>query len=52
MLMPVYADVTELVGRTPLVELARFGAHLPVRLLAKLESANPGVASRTASRSP
>src|SRR5512142_1921294 len=42
MLMPVYADVTELVGRTPLVELARFGAHLPVRLLVKLESANPG----------
>ena len=40
--MPIYADVTELVGRTPLVELARFGAHLPVRLLAKLESANPG----------
>jgi cysteine synthase A len=32
----------DLIGRTPLVELSRFGADLPGRLLAKLESANPG----------
>lgn len=40
--MPTYSSVLELIGRTPLVELSRFGAGLPVRLLAKLESANPG----------
>jgi cysteine synthase len=36
-----YPSVLALIGRTPLVELSRFGADLPVRLLAKLESANP-----------
>ena len=40
--MPTYRNVLALIGRTPLVELSRFGADLPVRLLAKLESANPG----------
>jgi cysteine synthase A len=38
----VYHDITELIGRTPLVRLARFEPGLPARLLAKLESANPG----------
>ena len=40
--MPTYPSVLALIGRTPLVELARFGADLPVRLLAKVEAANPG----------
>ena len=40
--MAVYPDVTALIGGTPLVELHRFGADMPVRLIAKLESANPG----------
>ncbi|MFE1290318.1 cysteine synthase A [Streptomyces sp. NPDC058751] len=35
-------SVTALIGRTPLVELRRYGAGLPVRLVVKLESANPG----------
>ncbi|RPJ60834.1 MAG: cysteine synthase A [Acidobacteria bacterium] len=34
-------DVTELVGRTPLVAINRIGAGLPGRLVAKLESFNP-----------
>jgi cysteine synthase len=40
--VPTYRSVLELIGRTPLVELSRFGADLPVRLLAKVEAANPG----------
>jgi len=40
--VPIHASVLDLIGHTPLVELSRFGAGLPVRLLAKLESANPG----------
>jgi cysteine synthase A len=40
--MAVHRDVTALIGRTPLVELHRFGSDLPVRLVAKLESENPG----------
>ncbi len=40
--MPVHPDVTALIGRTPLVELSRFGEGLGARLVAKLESANPG----------
>jgi cysteine synthase A len=36
----IYRDVTELIGRTPMVRLARLTDE--VRLLAKLESANPG----------
>jgi cysteine synthase len=34
-------DITELVGRTPLVSINRMGAGLPGRLVAKLESFNP-----------
>jgi cysteine synthase len=37
-----YNDITELIGRTPLVRLSRYEPGLPARLLAKLESANPG----------
>ncbi|GAA1737707.1 cysteine synthase A [Luedemannella helvata] len=39
--MATYSSVLDLIGRTPLVELTRFGADLPVRLFAKLEAANP-----------
>jgi cysteine synthase A len=39
--VPIHRSVLDLIGRTPLVELSRFGVDLPVRLLAKLESANP-----------
>ncbi|WRZ95334.1 cysteine synthase A [Streptomyces sp. NBC_01007] len=38
----IHASITALIGRTPLVALARYGEHLPARLVAKLESANPG----------
>ncbi|MEN8652574.1 cysteine synthase A [Streptomyces sp. 21So2-11] len=38
----IYPSITALIGRTPLVELSRYGDGLPVRLVAKLESANPG----------
>jgi cysteine synthase len=38
----IYPNVLSLVGHTPLVQLARFGTGLPARLVAKLESANPG----------
>lgn len=40
--MNISRDVLALIGHTPLVELSRYGEHLPVRLVAKLESANPG----------
>jgi cysteine synthase A len=40
--MVVHDNVTELIGRTPLVELHRFGAELPAHLVGKLESVNPG----------
>ncbi len=40
--MPVHANITELIGHTPLVELSRVGADTGGRVLAKLESANPG----------
>jgi cysteine synthase A len=39
--MKIARDVTELIGRTPLVELRRVGAEAPARIVAKLESANP-----------
>ena len=35
-------DVTATIGNTPIVELQRFGAGLPSRLLAKLDMRNPG----------
>ncbi|MFI1991015.1 cysteine synthase A [Actinoplanes sp. NPDC020271] len=38
----IYNDVTELIGRTPLIRLSRFSAGHPARLLGKLEAANPG----------
>lgn len=38
----IAADATELVGNTPLLRLARFGAARPGQILAKLESYNPG----------
>jgi cysteine synthase A len=40
--MKIYPNVLSLIGRTPLVELRRFAQDLPVRLVGKLESANPG----------
>ncbi len=38
----IHRNVLSLIGRTPLVELSRFGADAPARIVAKLESANPG----------
>lgn len=40
--MRLHRDVTELIGRTPLVELHRYGTGASGRIVAKLESANPG----------
>src|SRR5438552_14959063 len=37
----IHRDITATVGRTPIVELGRFAAGLPGRLLAKLEMRNP-----------
>ncbi len=37
----IASDVTELIGRTPLVRLGRIGRDLPGVLVAKLESFNP-----------
>ncbi|MFE9773793.1 cysteine synthase A [Streptomyces sp. NPDC005931] len=41
-MVAIHPTITTLIGRTPLVELRRFGDDLPARLVAKLESANPG----------
>jgi len=38
----IASDLTELIGRTPLVRLARFTAGVGAELVAKLESWNPG----------
>lgn len=40
--MPVYDSITDLVGRTPLLNLKRISAGLPARVAAKLEYYNPG----------
>ncbi|MBN1212348.1 MAG: cysteine synthase A [candidate division Zixibacteria bacterium] len=37
----IYKDITELVGKTPLVELGKLAAGLPGRVVGKLESLNP-----------
>jgi cysteine synthase A len=39
--MTIHPNALALIGRTPLVELARFGADLPARLVGKLEATNP-----------
>ena len=39
--MKIAKNITELIGRTPLVELSKLGAGLPGRVLGKLESFNP-----------
>lgn len=40
--MNLHADVTELIGRTAMVELNRYGSDLGARLVAKIEGLNPG----------
>lgn len=37
----IAGDITQLIGRTPLVELKKIGSGLPGRLVMKLESFNP-----------
>lgn len=39
--MTIYPDALALIGNTPLVALSRYGAHLPARLVGKLEAKNP-----------
>lgn len=39
--MNIYADITQTIGRTPLVRLNRVAAGLPAQIVAKLESFNP-----------
>ena len=39
--MPVYENVSDLVGRTPLVKLNRLGDDVRATVLAKLEFYNP-----------
>jgi cysteine synthase len=40
--MPIAQDMTELVGRTPMVRLNRLAGDLPGRIVVKLENFNPG----------
>lgn len=37
----IYSDLTQTIGRTPLVELGRLGDGLPSRIVAKLDMRNP-----------
>lgn len=39
--MPIYADMTSVIGKTPLVRLNRIAAELPGTVLVKLETMNP-----------
>ncbi|MGZ4171341.1 MAG: pyridoxal-phosphate dependent enzyme, partial [Solirubrobacteraceae bacterium] len=39
---PVPTNITDLVGRTPMVQLTRLGGAPEVELFAKLEAFNPG----------
>ncbi len=39
--MKIYKSITELIGRTPILELCRFGEGLEARIFAKLEYFNP-----------
>jgi len=39
--MPIYRDITQVIGRTPLVRLNRMGEGLPGTVAVKLESFNP-----------
>lgn len=39
--MKIYNDVTELIGKTPLMRLCRFGKGIDANILAKLEYFNP-----------
>ena len=40
--MPTYANVVELIGNTPLVDVSGLSPNPAVRLLIKLEGQNPG----------
>jgi len=37
----IFRDITDAVGRTPLIELRRYGAGVPARILGKAEFCNP-----------
>jgi cysteine synthase A len=39
--MPVYSNITETIGRTPLIKLGRIGAGLPATIALKGEFSNP-----------
>ncbi len=41
MITTIYADLTDAIGRTPLVHLQRFGAAIGGHIFAKIESMNP-----------
>ena len=40
--MKIAKQVTDLIGHTPMLELNRFGKSVNARIIAKLESFNPG----------
>ncbi len=40
--MPIYENILECIGRTPLVRLARVGKDCPATILGKVEMLNPG----------